>query len=82
MEKQCTLCSQCHLFRDIIHIPEDVRLRYKFHYCANHTGRWKDCKRFSFEKLFGYCPDFVMPNSLLTTDQIKTRSVLEFSFAD
>ncbi len=79
MRKECTLCSQCELFRGQINLTEDVRIMYKYHYCLSQTSRWKECKRFVFKNLNHICPDFVMPNSLMSIDQIWHKMQKEYS---
>ncbi len=77
-KKHCTLCFECELFKGNILIPEDITIMYKYHYCLNSQGRWKECKRFLTKNLFGFCPGFVMPNSLLSLDQIKQKVRVEY----
>lgn len=79
MNNQCTFCSQCSLFKGKISLPEDVGIMYKYHYCLSQTEKWKECKRYTFENINGYCPDFVMPNSLLTIDQIWHRTQHQYA---
>jgi hypothetical protein len=81
MEKQCTLCSECPLFKGSINIPEEIRVMYKLHYCAGTMNRWKECKRYCYQNLTGECPDFVMPNSLLSFEQIRQKSFDEYQVA-
>jgi hypothetical protein len=79
MEKQCSLCSKCTLFKGLLNIPEEIRIRYNSHYCLDESYRWKKCKRYIFENNNGSCPDFVMPNTLLTLDQIWQKSQWEYT---
>ncbi len=73
MQTRCPYLFKCRLFSDQIDISEDIRLVYKYHYCLNSFEKWSLCKRFECEKLKGMCPDFVMPNSLLTAAQIQEK---------
>ena len=73
MQKRCPYLSKCRLFSDQLDIPEDLRLVYKCHYCLNTQEKWSLCKRFEYQKIKGICPDFVMPNSLLTHTQVQEK---------
>jgi len=77
----CRLCNRCDLFNGDINLPEDTRIMYKYHYCLAKENRWEQCKRFIFENINGYCPDFVMPNSLLTLDQIWQKTQRGFALS-
>lgn len=79
MKNQCTLCSQCELFKGQISLSEDVRIMYNYHYCLSKNNRWKECKRYIFKNLNNHCPDFVMPNSLLSIDQIWQKLQREYT---
>jgi hypothetical protein len=79
MEKQCILCSRCELFKGDISLSEDVKIMYKYHYCLSDSQRWRECKRFTFDNINGFCPDFVMPNSLLSLDQIWQKTQREYT---
>lgn len=79
MEKQCTYCSSCPLYRGSIGISEDIRIMYTYYYCLNESDRWKQCKRYTVKTTAGQCPDFVMPNTLLTEEQIRQKSLQEYA---
>lgn len=79
MSKLCHHANNCNLFKGIIHMPEDTLLRYKCFYCLGEEKRWKNCKRFTIIEEVGFCQDFVMPNSLLTKEQILVRMNQKFS---
>ncbi len=74
----CTMCSQCELFKGTISLPEDVMIMYKYHYCLSENNRWKECKRYLFSSFGTFCPAFVMPNSLLSMDQIWQKVQREY----
>jgi hypothetical protein len=80
MENHCSLCSKCPLFRGNIQLSEDTRIMYTYHYCLNQSNKWKECKRYSFEIVNGQCPDFVMPNTLLSLDQISQKAHQDYVF--
>lgn len=39
-------------------------------WCRNEQGKWRDCKRFSTKAALGFCPDFVVPDTELSIDEI------------
>ena len=49
-------------------LPE--RDYYMSHYCRSNDSCWKNCKRFEIKAVLGFCPDFVLPDSRMTIDQI------------
>lgn len=81
MKSQCKLCSHCDLFNGKVNISEDTRIIYKCHYCLGSQEKWKECKRFIFSAKHGFCPEFVMPNSLMSFDQILSKANQEYSYS-
>ena len=73
MNQQCPKIGACNLFGGKLEIPEDSGIRYKCFYCLCDETRWSSCKRFILIDEIGFCPDFVMPNSLLSSEQIMSR---------
>ncbi|MFN3555336.1 MAG: hypothetical protein ACK4VN_05160 [Bacteroidales bacterium] len=73
MTTQCPRCGDCALFKGKIQMSEDIRLRYTCNYCLGSSAPWEACKRFQMMEMAGFCPDFLMPNSLLSADQVKSR---------
>jgi len=39
-------------------------------YCINGKQKWESCKRFQTKEILGFCPDFVLPDTNLTMDEI------------
>lgn len=42
-------------------------------WCKNTEGKWKECKRFSTKAALGFCPDFVLPDTVLSIDEIMDK---------
>jgi hypothetical protein len=42
-------------------------------WCKNTEGKWEGCKRFSTKATLGFCPDFVLPDTELSIDEIMDR---------
>ena len=78
MQMQCLRSSDCALFKGNISLPEDTKLMYKCYYCLGQDQRWEACRRYQMMEMAGFCPDFVMPNSLLSAEQIKNRLTTVF----
>ncbi len=75
--KQCPKICSCPLFNEKLQVGEDSKIIYKKCYCLDEETRWKSCKRFVVAEHMGFCPDYVMPNSLLSFEQIFTRIKVE-----
>lgn len=43
---------------------------YLNNYCLSRSQQWLECKRLIAKNSLGFCPDFVLPDSTLTTDEI------------
>jgi|APDOM4702015023_1054809.scaffolds.fasta_scaffold86694_2 hypothetical protein len=43
---------------------------YIHSFCEAGEENWCRCKRYQTKKTLNLCPDFVMPDSLITTDEI------------
>jgi len=42
-------------------------------YCHSYQNEWESCKRFITKNALQVCPDFVLPDTKLTVDQILHR---------
>ncbi len=80
MEIICPKTPKCRLFNNnLLKRPETIEI-YKSGYC-NNRARYKECKRFIVSETVGQCPDFVLPNSSLSLDEIFERMKKEGSVA-
>jgi hypothetical protein len=78
MNDQCPRVCSCSLFSGKLCVEEDSKIIYKRHYCLDmEESRWRGCKRFVVEEHIGFCPDYVLPNSLLSFEQIFNRIRVE-----
>jgi len=39
-------------------------------WCKNKDGRWNQCTRYNTKATLGFCPDFVLPNTDLSIEEI------------
>ena len=51
---------------------KDINLKEKYIniLCESSDEKWKTCKRYQTKKALNLCPDFVMPDSSYTIDEI------------
>ncbi len=49
---------------------EEQRNSYLQKYCWSGNKEWADCKRWIVKNKLNFCPDFVLPDTSLTPDEI------------
>lgn len=54
-------------------IPESLRKDYIQSYCLHPGENWKQCKRYQTNEILHFCPDFVFPDTPLSTHEIIDR---------
>lgn len=70
-EEFCPNIIACRLVKTDIVVPdENKRSEYIDSWCKNEDGKWQECKRFISKNQLGFCPDFVLPDSPLSIDEI------------
>lgn len=75
--KRCPNLNFCKLFNGDMNLPEELSLRYKCHFCLGNARNdsWLKCKRYQYIQSNGFCPDFIMPNSLLSDKQVEEKLI-------
>ena len=73
MENHCPKYQKCPLFNDNLLVRQSSADAYKNLYCRAGMDRWAECKRYQTSEALGQCPDFVMPNSTATVEEIELR---------
>jgi hypothetical protein len=53
--------------------PPEMKEFYAAVFCTAGEEAWKQCMRYKTRMELNLCPDFVMPDSLLTTEEIMDR---------
>lgn len=48
----------------------EIKNNYISNYCEAGEEKWSNCKRFQTKKALNFCPDFILPDTNLTLDQI------------
>ena len=55
-------------------IPDEKeREKYIDSWCRQDEEIWRKCKRFDTKKDLGFCPDFVVPDTSLSIDEIVAK---------
>ena len=73
MSKICPNYQGCRLVQTDVVVPDsDKKAEYLADYCQEEAT-WKTCLRYITRKSLWMCPDFVLPDSKLTEDQIVER---------
>ncbi len=49
---------------------EQRRQEYMDEYCIRGKEKWSACKRYITKKALNFCPDFVLPDTTLSPDEI------------
>lgn len=67
----CPNIINCHL----VLIPgfagsKELQGNYVLSYCRSENENWKSCKRFIVKNTLNFCPDFVMPDTDLSPDEV------------
>jgi hypothetical protein len=69
---ECPKTPKCPLFNDNLLKRAESAEVYKRGYCKD-SEKYKECMRYIVSEKVGKCADFVMPNSMLTVEQIIER---------
>jgi hypothetical protein len=73
MAKVCPNYEGCRLVRTAVVEPDDSkREAYIEAYCLKEET-WKKCKRYITRKTLWICPDFILPDSDISEDEILDR---------
>ncbi len=71
MEQVCPNISTCNLVvRDDLGINAKKKKEYMSKYCHRNEESWSVCTRYLTKKAINFCPDFVLPNSKMTPDEV------------
>ena len=70
-EPYCPNYASCKLVKaNKLEIGDNVRQLYLEKYCSTNSDAWKSCKRFQCKEAIHFCPDFVLPDTKLSIDEI------------
>jgi len=69
-DSDCPNFNTCKLVNsNEIILAKDVLDHYISEYCMNKNN-WRYCKRYITKNTLNFCPDFVLPDTRLTPDEI------------
>jgi hypothetical protein len=67
----CSNYNICKLVHEVgFTSDEDQRKRFIAEYCQTNETKWSTCKRFIAKNILNFCPDFVLPDTPLSTREI------------
>jgi hypothetical protein len=66
----CPNYNGCQLVNGTIKINLEDQKRYINLFCINPHGKWQTCKRFVTKSELSFCPDFVLPDTNLSSEGI------------
>lgn len=67
----CPNINSCRMVATEIVVPDPAEKEvYLEAWCRKGKDKWSGCKRFDTKKTLGFCPDFVVPDTTLSIDQI------------
>jgi hypothetical protein len=70
MEKKCPNINGCRLVKtDVVAPDPEVKAAYMIAYCQREET-WRRCKRYITKRSLWICPDFVLPDTEMTEDEI------------
>lgn len=70
-ENTCPNYGSCNLVKDSLPpLSPFEKQRYIDDFCEAGRDKWGYCRRYLCKKELSFCPDFVLPDSKLTNDQI------------
>ena len=73
MDKICPNYGGCRLVQTDVVVPDSEKKdQYISKWCMKEET-WKKCKRYVTRKALWICPDFVLPDSSFTEDEIIER---------
>ena len=73
MNKICPNYGGCRLVQTDVVVPDSDRKDQYIQTWCNREETWKKCKRYVTRKALWICPDFVLPDSVFTEDEIVER---------
>lgn len=73
MDNICPKSANCRLFNNNILSKPEYAETYRSLFCNAGEKRWAQCKRNIVSTKFGKCPDYILPNSIMTVEEIEAR---------
>ena len=69
--EQCPNINSCRMVSTDMVVPDEKKKEeFMDNWCRKDEEVWGKCKRFHTKKSLGFCPDFVVPDTTLSIDEI------------
>lgn len=70
----CPNINSCRMVSTSEVIPEEDKKKAIIEsWCKDSNGKWKTCKRYNTKASLGFCPDFVLPDTDMSIDEIMDK---------
>ena len=67
----CPNIDTCKLVNEVELIGDEAQQKnYITEYCQANKTKWESCKRLIVKNSINFCPDFVLPDTTLSIDEI------------
>lgn len=73
MSKRCPNYGTCRLVQTDVVVPDSEKKEQYISSWCQEEETWKKCKRYTTRKALWICPDFVLPDSDLTEEEVVDR---------
>ncbi len=73
MENVCPNSEKCPIFSGILVDKAVTAKSYRKQFCEAGESKWITCKRFMTKQKYGTCPSDLLPNSIMTLEQIAQK---------
>lgn len=71
MKNYCPNIKTCNLVNSEGFIIDTIKRDFYINeFCKSESNYWKNCNRYISKNELNFCPDFVLPDSNLTPDEI------------
>ena len=70
-DSHCPNINSCRMVStDVVVTDKNKKEEYIESWCRKDEKVWRNCTRFKTKKALGFCPDFVVPDTPLSVDEI------------
>lgn len=71
MDHYCPNINTCRMVATNVVVPDEKeKENYMQSWCREGEETWRKCKRYITKASLGFCPDFVVPDTSLSVDEI------------
>lgn len=73
MSECCSSIEKCPIYSGVLQGKEFTTKAYKAMYCEAPEENRNQCKRWQVKQKFGVCPPDLLPNSMMSVEEIGKR---------